>query len=282
MTSRYLPNTGKSRNRASGFFCASTFILLIVALASMPAAAYSAIPITSCGTVINQPGHYILANDLSCFDQDGIDIVADHVDLMLDGHQISNVFQDFIGRGIGVGVGVASGNSHVSIIGPGTITGFNVGIEFQQVSHSSVKEVTTTFNFFGFAVNGGFVVGCNQSCPSTKNVFQGNTSTFNDQHGFTMNGANDNTFRDNNASNNSNGLGILLFTAIGNDVRGNTTNSNGGAGIGISAGTGTDNAISGNTAQNNGTFDLEDDNANCDGNTWKHNTFGSASQSCIQ
>src|SRR5262245_32327974 len=203
-----------NRKRAFvGFLHISAFSLLTAAFVSTSALAQSPTPITQCGTTISQPGHYILANDLSCLHQDGIDIVADHVFLMLNNHQISNVFHDFVGNGISVGVGVAAGNSHVHIIGPGTITGFNEGINFEQVSFSSVKDVISTSNFFGFVVNGGFAAGCNQSCPSTKNVFQGNTSTFNNQHGFTMNGANNNTFRDNNASNNTNGLGILLFTA---------------------------------------------------------------------
>lgn len=278
----FLPNIGKSRNWVvSGLFRALTFSLLIAVFACVPAAADPVVQITQCGTVISQPGHYILANDLFCFDQDGVDIVSDHVDLMLNNHQIQNVFFDFFANGISVGVGVPSGNSHVHIIGPGTITGFNQGVDFEQVSFSAVEDVTSTNNFFGFVINGGFAAGCNQSCPSTKNDFQGNTSTFNDQHGFTMNGANDNTFRDNNASNNVHGLGFLLFTASGNDVRDNIADNNGGQGIGTSGGTGTDNDIFHNTAQGNST-DLFDGNTNCDSNTWKHNIFGTANQSCIQ
>jgi len=273
--------SSEDRNRViSGFSRAFTFILLIAAIACIPAAADPVVQITQCGTVISQPGHYILGNDLSCFDQDGVDIVSDHVDLMLNNHQISNVCQDFVASGISVGVGVASGNSHVHIIGPGSITGFKAGVFFEQVSFSTVEDVTSTNNFFGFVVNGGFSVGCKQSCPSTKNNFQGNTATFNNQHGFTLNGATDNTFRDNNASNNSAGFGILLFTASGNDVRDNTTNNNGGPGIGTSAGTGTDNDVFHNTAQGNST-DLVDGNTGCDSNTWKHNTFGTANQACI-
>jgi parallel beta-helix repeat protein len=278
MTIHSLPNTGKIRNYA-GFFSAFTLILLFAAFASTPAAADTPIAITQCGTVISQPGHYFLANDLICDDQDGIDIVADHVELTLNNHQISNIEQDFFANGISVGVGVASGNSHVHIVGPGTITGFNQGVDFEQVSFSSVSEVTSTSNFFGFVVNGGFAAGCNQSCPSTKNDFQGNTATFNDQHGFTMNGANDNTFRDNNASNNTNGDGLLLFIANGNDVRDNITNNNGDNGIAVG---GTDNDIRHNTAQGNAAFDLQDTNTNCGGNTWKLNTFGTANQTCIQ
>lgn len=276
----FLPNIGKSQNCVvSGLFRALTFSLLIATFACVPAAADPVVQITQCGTVISQPGHYILANDLLCFDQDGVDIVSDHVDLMLNNHQIQNVFFDLFANGISVGVGVPSGNSHVHIIGPGTITGFNQGVVFEQVSFSAVEDVTSTNNFFGFVVNGGFTVGCNQSCPSTKNSFQGNTATFNNQHGFTTNGANDNTFRDNNASNNTVGHGILIFNASGNDVRDNTTTGNGGPGISITAGT--NNTVRANTSQGNG-IDLEDDDPNCDDNSWTHNIFGTANQSCIQ
>jgi hypothetical protein len=48
------------------------------------------------------------------------------------------------------------------------------------------------------------------------------------------------------------------------------------------SGTGTGNNMQGNTAQNNGIFDLQDENTNCDDNTWKKNIFGTASQACIQ
>ena len=273
-------SSGKRNRITSSFLRLFVLSLLAVTFTSSAAFAQQSTPITQCGTVITQPGSYVVANDLSCFFQDGIDIVADHVILMLNNHQISGLF--FIGNGISVGVGVPSGNSHVSILGPGTITGFNQGIDFEQVSHSSVKDVTSTFNFFGFVVNGGFAAGCGASCPSTKNVFQGNTSTGNDQHGFTMNGANDNSFRDNNASNNSNGDGLLFFVASGNDANGNTATGNGDSGIAVSSGTGTNNTIKNNTAQNNTNFDLNDGNTNCDSNSWKNNTFGSSNQACIQ
>jgi parallel beta-helix repeat protein len=267
----------------SGFPRLFVLLLLTAAFASSAAFAQTTTSITHCSTVISQPGTYVVANDLSCFFEDGIDIVADHVILMLNNHQIV-AFSDygFFGNGISVGIGVQSGNSHVQILGPGTITGFNGGVNFEQVSFSTVRDVTATSNFFGIIVNGGFGAGCAQACPSTKNVFQGNTATFNDQHGFTMNGANDNSFRENNASNNLNGAGLLVFTASGNDLHANIANGNGGSGISVSAGTATDNTINGNTAQNNGNFDLADLNTNCDGNVWKHNTFGSANQACIQ
>lgn len=240
------------------------------------------IVISQCPTVITQPGTYLLGNDLVCLNTDGIDIQANNVVLLLGGHTITQDSADFglVHVGIAAGVGLPAGSTSVEIFGPGTITGFVEAVNFEQVSNSLVESVTSTGNFFGFVVNGGFSAGCNQGCPSTGNLFSYNTSTFNNQHGFTLNGGNNNTFYDNNSSNNG-ARGLLLFTATGNNVRSNTLNNNGQTGIAISSGTGTGNNLSKNTAQGNGTFDLEDGNPNCDSNTWTQNTFGTANQPCI-
>src|SRR5262245_7417717 len=82
--------------------------------------------ITTCPTVITQPGHYRLANDLFCSGTDGIVIRADHVTLMLDEHNITQDVVNFglAGNGISAGVGIVGGNSHVRIFGTGVISGF--------------------------------------------------------------------------------------------------------------------------------------------------------------
>jgi parallel beta-helix repeat protein len=310
----------KSSSRLSIFFYALTLSLLIAAFASTPAVAQDTgtISITQCGTVISQHGHYILANDLVCgippcgsgscavtrlspvtptsdtlatatapmitprppSSPDGIDIVADHVDLMLNGHTITG---DLSGNAVGISVGLnlsgggaAPGNSHINIVGPGTITGFNVGVGFANVSHSSVKDVTFTNDFAGVLLIDG---GCTLPCPSTKNNVQGNSADLT-EFGFIVIAANDNTLRDNDASNS--GAGIVV-DGVNNDVRQN--NSSGNL-IGIVAGFlfagATDNDITHNTALNNAQIDLADANGNCTANTWKHNTFVTADPPCIQ
>jgi parallel beta-helix repeat protein len=291
-----------------------TLNLLIAAFACTPAVADPAIQITQCGTVITQPGHYILANDLSCggapvsgvigapnppnwwknvqsplsgsapvanqppVSGDGIDILSDHVEVQLNGHTINGGGSGNIG--ISVGVGVPSGNSHVHIVGPGTITGFSAGVEFEQVTFSSVDSVTVNNNAADFAIGGGFAAGCAEACPSTKNDFTGNTVSV-AEFGFLLDGANNNTLRDNSASNSFIGI-FLAIAAMGNDVRANTASGNGGGIVLGLFGSGvTDDDITHNTALGNET-DLFDANPNCDSNTWKHNTFGSANQPCIQ
>lgn len=302
MTFSYLANTGRGRK---GFFQALTFTLLMVAFACTPALAGPAIPITQCGTVISQPGHYILANDLTCSgvtpvspingsmpmgsmitsatgmlashsasSGDGIIIISDNVDLMLDFHFITG--DSGSNFGISVGVGVASGNSHVHIIGPGFIQGFGAGIVLEQVSHSSVSDVNTDFDLLGIAIAAG---DCSPACPSTKNDVQGNFAAAN-VIGFFLAGANDNTLRDNTAGG-GDAVGILIAEGTGNDLRGNFAGDNPGVGILVAAGA-TNNDLTNNNAQNDATVDLEDDNLNCDSNTWKRNIFGTASQTCIQ
>jgi parallel beta-helix repeat protein len=254
------------------------------ALAATPTA------VTTCGAVINTPGSYQLANDLVNCTGDGIDIVSSNVTLILNGHQISGSDNGQEGNtyGIAVGIGAATGVSQVKINGPATISNFGQsGIGFEGVSSSSVVGVTSTGNKFGFTVNAAFGAG-NPSLRSIGNKFNGNTATGNLGHGFTLNGADQNTFRGNESSGNGlipPGDGFLLFDATGNIVGGNTFARNTGSGILAAAGTGTQNTIRGNTAQGNnslnlGFFDLEDDNPGC-ANTWQGNTFDTASQSCI-
>src|SRR5262249_49839524 len=129
LTASSISSGGRHRFFAS-FLRIFVLSLLIAAFAPKPAFADPTTSITQCGTIIDHPGHYVVANDLSCPFQNGIVIVADHVTLMLDNHQIAGAA--FVGNGISVGVGVPSGNSHVHILGPGTITGFNEGINFDR------------------------------------------------------------------------------------------------------------------------------------------------------
>lgn len=311
MTLSFLPNLGKGRNRvASGIFRALTLSLLFAAIVCIPAVADPVVQITQCGTVISQPGHYILANDLNCggpvvpvqtnaapssvwgpltnpFDGstiptanqpssgDGIDIVSDHVELSLNGFTINGNGSGF--SGIAVGVGTTPGNAHVHIVGPGTITGFLQGVFFLQVTFSSVTEVTGTNNEVSFFIT-GLAANCSPACDSAMNDFQGNTATDNFA-GFFLQGASNNAIRGNTLS--VAFVDIFLVTVdVENDVRLNTaTNAIGGIvleGPGV-----TDNNIFLNTAQNNAPFDLFDANPNCDSNRWKNNTFTSANQSCI-
>lgn len=312
MTISFLLNSGKSRV-VSGIFRALILSLLFAAFACIPAAADPVVQITQCGTTITQPGHYIVANDLNCggpvaptpsspdpanvpswqqmqnpFTSSGaqaptpapscsafgILILSDHVDLALDGHTISGC-SNFSTFGISVGNPFSSsvGQSHVHIVGPGTITGWFVAVVLTGSSFSSVSEVTADTNGIGFI-----------DITGSKNAFDGNTATNNLAFFFVAGGitllqTTGDAVRNNTVSGNF--LGIVDENGgSGNDIRFNTVNGNFVVGIGIVS---TGDSIFHNTAQGTiGGPDLNDVNANCDNNMWMHNTFGSAiPSSCI-
>jgi parallel beta-helix repeat protein len=204
----------------------------------------------------------------------GILILSDHVDLALDGHTISGNFNDEFGIAVGNPFAApGAGNAHVHITGPGTVTGWLVAVVVSGSSFSSVNEVTADSNGVGFLELGGL-----------KNAFDGNTATNNAffifAGGITLVQSSGDAVRNNTVTNNVFGI-IVIEGSTGNDIRFNTVTNNFGVGIGVDNGS-TDNSIFHNTAT--GTFggpDLSDLNANCDSNTWKHNTFGTADQPCI-
>ncbi|HKG59325.1 MAG TPA: right-handed parallel beta-helix repeat-containing protein [Pyrinomonadaceae bacterium] len=153
------------------------------------------ININSC-TTINSPGQYRLVADLT-FNADPYDdlpisstcitIGASNVDLNLNGHTITGPGGGSDGT---AGISVTA-KTMVDIKGPGVISSFGRGIDFDGVTSSDVKQVTATGNFFGFVVNNN----------SQGNLFRENTSTGNAQHGFMLNGAINNSFLNNVASN---------------------------------------------------------------------------------
>ncbi|HLK08304.1 MAG TPA: right-handed parallel beta-helix repeat-containing protein [Candidatus Angelobacter sp.] len=290
----------------SSFLRFVTLSLLFAAIACIPAVADPVVQVTDCGTVISQPGHYILANDLNCglpvsgilrnstpttpwwqmqnpFASPngqaptdppppfGILIVSDHVDLALNGHTISG---DLNSNEFGIAVGnpfSSVGNAHVHITGPGTVTQWFIAVVFSGSSFSSVTEVTADTNGVGFLDLGG-----------SKNAFDGNTATNNAFFVFagaiTLVQSSGDAVRNNTVTNNVFGI-IDLGGGTSNDVRFNTVTNNFGVGIGI-AGTGDSIFLNTVTGTTDGA-DMQDTNANCDSNMWKHNTFGTANQPCI-
>jgi parallel beta-helix repeat protein len=215
--------------------------------------------ITSCPFFITTPGLYFLATDLTCGPVDAITIQASHVHLQLDGHTLQGLSS---GRGI-----VALNSTAILIQGPGTLTGFQDGLEFSNVDFSNVIEVTSTWNGLD-----GFVV-----INSTNNVFLGNVATLNDFAGISLIHGGENRIVNNLLTNNE--VGIDLVFADQNKIYANTANDNTSMGISLR---GSQNEINGNTALGNADADMFDIAGNCDDNRWRGNRFGTANQSCIQ
>jgi parallel beta-helix repeat protein len=76
---------------------------------------------------------------------------------------------------------------------------------------------------------------------------------------------------------NNGGVGIGIASA-GNEIRHNEITDN-GSGIHVFSGAG--NTITGNFVHNNASFDMEDEDANCGSNVWRHNDFATANVGCI-
>jgi parallel beta-helix repeat protein len=211
------------------------------------------IPVSSCGTVINQPGNYILTNNLNCVGTavqiEGVASPGDSFDFNLNGFTISG---DGTGTGIYVRVGANDASGDYSRVGTfiygGTVIGFGVGIGIEQSNGVHLNNMSVTGNRAGVRIFGG----------SLLNHISDNTIT-------------------------SNGLGIELREGFANHISSNTITNNT---IGINLRDSASNTISGNTALGNRFRDLSDGNP-CD-NSWRDNTFVTDSEGdgpgvgCIQ
>ncbi len=229
------------------------------------------VAIIACGTTISAPGKYALKTDLSgCVN--AIKVTSSNVTLNLGGHTVSGQ-----GTSTGIGLDVVAANN-VSIQN-GTFTNFSGGVEFEGVTGSRMSGVTATGNNVGFYLNADFFSNPGQEPPSEGNAFYDNVFNHNLAHGIDSNGGNNNKFRGNQADYNGHS-GYYLYTANGNDFKGNEALSNGYAGfdmIQFSFG----NLIQANRALGNGTFDMATEHNNPTDNTWKANTFKTASRTFI-
>lgn len=124
--------------------------------------------------------------------------------------------------------------------------------------------------------------------PTTGNVVSGNQVSGNGLDGIQLGRGTSNTRVSNNQvtangfgqiNNNRVGDGIAIF-GTNNVVDGNVAIQNAHDGIRAAVG-GNGNQVRGNRAFQNTVFDLADDNANCDANTWAANGFATANQACI-
>lgn len=243
-------------------------LLLVVAM--QWTALWAATPISTCDTLVTQPGDYILTQDLLC-PVNGVLIVASRVTLNLNGHNLAGNGPQYIG--IAVGYPGFAAVSEVTIVGPSTISNFGTGIVFFGAEHSSVRMVTSARNSaFGFSVQGL------QGRLSRINTFENNMATSNQNAGFEITDAEQNTFRANVSTGNKYGFDVAPV-AHENRLEGNTASNNFVLGI-ITDRDATRNVIHGNTAHNNPGDDLFEENPDCD-NAWENNSFGTANKPCI-
>jgi parallel beta-helix repeat protein len=268
------------------------------------APAQAATKISSFGYVITAPGTYQVAADLSG-SGNGITVLVGNVDLHLGGHTLTGD-----GSGAGVDVEGPAGNS-VSIH-HGAVQGFQDGIFLNNALNCKVSSVTASQNVVGillvfsaantvvdnttsqngdkgiqlYGSNGNTLMrntadrnsnlGISFEGGSYGNTAVHNTATANRGTGGIVlaGGATQNTVQSNTCSGNFIGIEVGVYgfgDASRNTIQNNTANLNV---IGIQVvQNSSDNTLQGNTALTNGNVDLEDDNPNCDSNTWANNKF---------
>jgi len=282
-------------------------VLSITLFCTSPAKAAAPIPITNSacgvggGNFITAPGDYILETDRGpCGPGDfGLVSVASNVTLHLNGHTITGSAACDSKSGILVGHFYgAPDTSGVHVIGPGTLSNWQTGVEVNHNSSSSVSLLKITANC-GATLTLGFFFGSDSSRWTVAgNVVQepGDSSAgilmFGSGNYIIGNRVNDsidlvdssnNIVSGNFASNNSGGIGV--FGGSNNQILHNTTDNNGAAGILLTSGsTGnptTGNIVSLNTSLNNTPYDTEDDSPDCGNDKWVLNNFKTANESCI-
>jgi parallel beta-helix repeat protein len=294
-------NENTSNKIAISILLGTILSALLLALSETSNAA-APIAINSC-TDITTSGNYKLIADLTS-SSNCISIRASNVDLRLNGHTITGPATNTRWWGI-----LVDAQTNVNIKGPGVITNFAFGVILDGTDSSEVTDVTATHNFHGFAVVRDFLNPDDLNNFAEENSFKRNTASGNVSRGFFLDGAINNSFLNNVASNNE--VGFHLGVGMGNHVKGNTINENSLLGLrtvpptstggtstahtienntangnrlfGILLDNGsTGNNVNGNTAQGASFFDLADNNSGCDNNIWTNNVFNTANATCIQ
>lgn len=293
----------------------STTLLMIAAatLFGSHAVAAPSTAISSCGTVINAPGNYFLAQNLACTGSTAVVIAASKVDLDLRGFTIDG--------GGGSGYGISTSNSQMSStadlslclavtnihIHGGTIKGYGRTDETAQgagiilcspnpppgpavamsvqVDHMVLNSneigmtlITTAKNKIANNYVSNNHVGIDLSNGCATNALVGNLLDGNET-GLAVGGPNNTA--DGNVAINNTRRGILVSQVGVNTQTTNNYTSHNLVGIEAQAAA-SGNVFNGNTSFANTSFDLEDDNGNCTSNTWRGNFFGTNSPGCIQ
>jgi parallel beta-helix repeat protein len=185
------------------------------------------------------------------------------VNLRLGGHTMD-------GMGCSFSDGISAGGfGGLQVQGPGTITGYFVGISLNSVNDSRINNVALTHECDDGVLASG-----------SGDRFSNNTASFTSSGGGFQLAGTDNRYQNNTADHNE-GAGISIQPSSRNNLlQGNVATDNGRDGILLNM-SATANTIRANTASGNGHFDLADFNPACDSNDWKANRFGTASQPCI-
>ncbi|MBI2925443.1 MAG: right-handed parallel beta-helix repeat-containing protein [Verrucomicrobia bacterium] len=215
----------------------------------------AATPIDTFGTVIDQPGQYVLTADLAAGGALGpaITVLADDVHLDLDGHSIVGNGAITAGSNLGILVQGTAGEPRSRVfISNGSVSQFHFGVWLDQTTQSHVTQMTLTENLGGIGLNNSSDnhVKDNTAITTTlifansygilsqrdcdRNVISHNQCSASGRvgQGLVLNGVNasvgcDDNQIDNNICNDNGLVGIWLIQfCTGNNVVNNTANGN--------------------------------------------------------
>ena len=206
-------------------------------------------------------------------------------------HELSNLNVHNNGR-IGIEFDAGSNNAVRNTISSFNGSGFpGIGVAVSQSAFNKLDQLQIEQNAFGIILAGGadnnvvtssfllrngvagiLIAGSNNTIDQSTKVTQSVV-------GILVHSSTGNTIRATSSSQNAYGIdlgpGVTNTTIQSSDA---SNNSRVGIWLGIGA---TSNLIMSNKAFGNGFLDLEDDNLDCDANTWKSNQFSTANQPCI-
>lgn len=230
-----------------------------------------------CGQTLEN-GSFYLRDDLDCTGYDvGLTLV--NASLYMNRHTLSGASDTGIevlaegskilyGKVTECGVGVVVNGDNNAIIGVSVTGNDEEGMIVNGDNNRLLANKVADNGGDGIEVNG-----------SGNNIFN-NKASGNESEGIGVAGGSNRIVR-NTVIRNEEGIEIEGTGACDNDVRGNMARENTGAGIIIEEGA-TNNKIISNVSLRNGTYDLSDDQPDCDENTWRVNISRTRNQNCIR
>jgi parallel beta-helix repeat protein len=271
---------------------------LVMLAAPEARAAVTACPsaITACGCVITKPGSYDVQNDLDA--SQGLTSKGDCIDIKARNVTLDGEFEDITGTGTGVGIRILNGAAFATV-SEFIVLDWGIGIE-DDANNAAISDFASAENAnaalilkgaknsvvsgaeeLGETVSGPCVILKNASnntvieagvtdCTDGVDLVHSSKNTLAglDVFGNAGNGI----FLDPGSSNNA-----LSFNRVGGFS--DELDENGGNGIEIGKGSKRNKIIFNEVNTNDGT-DLQDDNPDCDHDTWSSNCFDTGSPAC--
>jgi parallel beta-helix repeat protein len=209
---------------------------VIIAVRAGDMKAAPPIQVNACGQILNVAGgNYLLAADLTCAGN-AVTIAADDVRFNLNGFSLTSA------DGLGIGIelfGSGAALTGIRIKGPGTVTGFNIGVDLYNTHDTRVTGASIVGN------NSGLTVTLSDAAHVSDDTISNNSQT-----GIFITNSENNSFSTNVVTNNGFD-GFFLSATSGNVIASNDISFNATVGVQIQDGS-SNNVVQTNTVNNNG------------------------------